>query len=229
MLIVQRVTLKEVRDWLLLKHYARSIPSVSHAFGLFDNKVMVGAVTYGTPPSPPLRVGVCGPEYASVVTELNRLIVRDSAPVNTASRLVGQSLRLLPKPAIVISFADTSQGHVGYVYQAANFLYTGLSAKRTNWKVRGLGGKHSISIADISRGRKDRAAYMRQRFGDDFYLEPRSRKHRYVYFLGNRKQRQAMRAALRYPVMPYPKGETRRYAVQWSAEEECAIQDKTTP
>ena len=36
------------------------------------------------------------------------------------------------KPKIVVSYADTSKGHVGYVYQATNFIYTGMSAGEQN-------------------------------------------------------------------------------------------------
>jgi len=208
---VKAVTFDDVRDWILLKHYAHRIPSVSYAFGLFVNQDLAGIVTYGVPPSNPLRRGICGDAYKSRVLELNRLCINEGAPKNSASRLVGGSLRLLPRPAIVISFADTAQGHIGYVYQASNFLYTGLSAKRTNWTIRGREHLHGVSVADISRGQSNRAAYMRDRFGDDFYLEPRPRKHRYVYFLGSRSEVRKMRASLRYPVCPYPKGETRRY------------------
>jgi hypothetical protein len=111
---------------------------------------------------------------------------------------------------VVVSYADTEQGHVGYVYQAANFLYTGLSAIRTNWKIRGEEHLHGQTVADRTRGEKNRAATMRKEYGDAFYLEQRPRKHRYVYLHGDRRQKAAMRAALRYPVVPYPKGETVR-------------------
>lgn len=52
---------------------------------------------------------------------------------------------------------------------------------------------------------------MRAKYGNDFYTADRPRKHRYVYFCGNRKDARAMRDALRYPVKPYPKGDSRQY------------------
>lgn len=123
---------------------------------------------------------------------------------------------MLPKPSIVVSYADCGQGHVGYVYQACNFMYTGLSAKRTDWKIRGQEGMHGQSVADISKkaaglGRGARAAFMRDRFGDDFYLADRPQKHRYIYIVGSRSQRKKIRRALRYSVEPYPKGPSLRY------------------
>lgn len=105
---------------------------------------------------------------------------------NEASFLVGRSLRLLPKDKIVVSYADTSQNHIGTVYQACNFRYYGLSAKRTDWKIKGKEHLHGQTIADMSRGHLNRAKYMRDTFGDDFYLHPRPRKHRYIYITGRK-------------------------------------------
>jgi hypothetical protein len=118
---------------------------------------------------------------------------------------------LCPKPSVIVSYADTAQGHIGYVYQATNFLYTGLSAKRTDWKIKGREHLHSATVADESRGKEHRADWMREKYGDDFYLMDRPRKHRYVYFCGNKNQRNEMRSVLRYFVEPYPKGKSERY------------------
>lgn len=108
---------------------------------------MVGCVTYGTPPSAPLKRGVAGDKYKANVIELNRLCLLDNLS-GEASRLVGGSLKLLSGNFIVVSFADTSQGHNGIVYQACNFTYHGLSAKRTDWKVKGKEHLHGQTIAD---------------------------------------------------------------------------------
>jgi hypothetical protein len=198
----------ETESWLLNRHYARRMCPISYAFGAYRGPELIGVVTYGTPASAPLRSGICGQEWADKVLELNRLCCENSK--NIASLLVGRSLRLIPKPMVIVSYADTAQGHIGYVYQATNWLYTGLSAKRTDWKIRGQEHLHGATIADQSRGQENRSEWMRQKYGDDFYLEDRPRKHRYVFPCGNRKQRAAMVAALRYPVEKYPKGESRR-------------------
>lgn len=200
---------KEAEPWLLQKHYAKRMCPISYAFGAYFGNDLLGIVTYGTPASAPLRDGIAGILWSEYVLELNRLCCLNEK--NIASRLVGRSLRLLPKPSLVVSYADTAQGHIGYVYQAANFLYTGLSAKRTDWKVKGKEHLHGATIADESRGRANRAEWMREKYGDDFYLEERPRKHRYVYFCGDKKQRALMRSDLRYTIEPFPKGESKRY------------------
>jgi hypothetical protein len=206
---VAPITAEDAKPWLLEKHYAKRLCPISHAFGAFLANDLLGVVTYGCPSSSPLREGVCGKDWAGNVLELNRVCCQSIK--NLASTLVGRSLALLPRPSVVVSYADTSQGHVGYIYQATNFIYTGLSAKRTDWKIKGMEHLHGQTIADMSKGAENRADFMREKFGDDFYLDERPRKHRYVFFVGDKRQVRAMRAALKYPVEPYPKGESKRY------------------
>ena len=194
----------DINHLILNVHYARRRPSISHAFSLYVDGVLEGCVCYGTPSSAPLRKGIAGVEWQGMVLELNRLVLLNNRK-NDASYLVSHSLRLIPSPRIVVSFADTSQDHSGIVYQAANFFYCGLSAKRTDWKVKGLEHLHGQTIADQFRGHKNRSAMMREKYGDDFYLAPRPRKHRYIYLVGSKKQRKQMFNDLRYTIEPYPK------------------------
>jgi len=195
----------ETKLWLLNKHYAKRLPSISYAFGLFDEGMLVGVCTYGSPPSPSLCTGVCGEQYRDKVVELNRLIL-DSPKPNSASYLVSQSLKLLPKPSIVVSYADTGQGHVGYIYQATNFLYTGLSEARVDWAVKGLEHLHSKTL---SEGMTLKA--IQEKYGDRFYHKDRDRKHRYIIFTGSKLQKKRLQKKLNYEIEPYPKGKSKRY------------------
>lgn len=199
----------EYAEWLLKKHYAHRIPSISYAYGLYENNALKGVCTFGTPSSSPLRIGIAGEEYSLSVIELNRLCV-ESDEINITSWFVSKCLNLF-NHKIVVSYADTNQGHTGKIYQATNFLYTGLSAKRTDWKIKGFEHLHGQTIADESRGQKNRAEYMRNKYGDDFYLQDRPRKHRYIYICGNKTFKKEVMKALNYPICDYPKGETKRY------------------
>lgn len=208
---VKKIQNYECKDWLLNKHYAKRMCSISYAYGLFDlDNIVQGVCTFGKPASSPLRIGICGEIHESKVYELNRFIINDNEK-NIASYFIAKALKMLPNDLIIVSYADTSQGHHGYIYQATNWIYTGLSAKRTDWKIKGLEHLHGATIADMSRGKKDRAKYMRKRFGDDFYLEDRARKHRYIYFTGSKTQKKHLRNALNYTEQGYPKGDNKRY------------------
>ena len=193
---VSRIKPWETHQWLLFKHYAKRLPVITDAFGLFCNKELRGVITYGHPPTPTLCRGICGEDYAPFVRELNRLCLQ-SNDKNEASILIGRSLKLLEKPRIVVSYADTNQGHVGYVYQATNFIYTGLSEKRINLKT--------------DTGLHSRTYWKPKNEGDVREYVERPRKHRYVFFVGDKRQKKQMRESLNYRVLPYPKGPTRRY------------------
>jgi len=205
MLKVERIPNKEARPWILRKHYAHRMPCVQFAFGLFDGRECVGVVTYGPPPTPAIKQAIFGGKWQERIYELNRLCVGTEAR-NAASRLVGGSLRVLPCPGCVVSYADGAQGHVGYIYQATNFLFTGTAqAHDCEFLIHGK-SVHGRTLT--ARGITDHIAWAKRNNIQMRYPEP---KNRYVYFIGNKNDRREMRAALRYPVLPYPKGETKRY------------------
>jgi hypothetical protein len=204
-MIVIPIKNEESYPWLLEKHYAKRVPQIMFAFGLYEKNQLVGVCTYGIPASPALCMGICGKEYSDKVLELNRVCLMDNSK-NQASFLVANSIKLLPKPSIVVSYADTGKGHVGYVYQATNFIYTGLSANRVDWTVKGLEHKHSKTLSDGMT-----LESIKEKYGDDFYYTERSRKHRYIYFHGDKRQKKQMKNLLKYKIQPYPKGDSQRY------------------
>lgn len=182
-------------------HYLHRDAPAELAFGLVSeaDALVYGIVTYGTPSSAPLRSGIAGPEHANNVIELTRLWVDESVPKNGESFLIGNTVRRNTKE-IVVSFADTAENHLGVVYQATNWLYTGLSAKRTDWVVDGEPSRHGQTWGD-----KYTATELRDKYGDRFRSVPRSRKHRYVFLNADRRRRGQLLADLKYPVLPYPK------------------------
>ena len=144
---VKSIKTELCKEWLLYKHYAKRIPSISYAFGLFEGDVLQGILTIGKPPSPSLCVGVCGEHNSKFVYELNRLCVNDDLKKNVLSYFVSQCLKKLNN-IILVSYADTSQNHNGYIYQATNWIYTGLSAKRTERYDIDNPNRHSKSVTE---------------------------------------------------------------------------------
>ncbi len=198
--LVTPVSRAECAPFILKIHYAKRWPSVSYRFGLFVKGELVGIVTFGTPPSWTLCAGICGKEYQGNVLELNRLCLSTNRP-NEASFLVGNAMKLLPKEIIVVSFADTRQGHCGFVYQATNFLYTGLSKKFLDPRVVGFEHQHYATYAHGLTNKQVEAKFGKE----NVYYEQRTRKHRYITFIGNKRFKKKARKALLYPVLDYPK------------------------
>ena len=182
---VRRVNYHDTIDFILNIHYAKRVPSISYAYGLFHYSELVGGVTYGKPPSRNLCEGVCGVEYSPIVFELNRLVLKNNKK-NESSFLISKSLKMLPKPSVIVSYADSEQGHVGYVYQATNFLFTGTTKERTD--MASEDGKHS-----------------RHDLGNPDQRKKRWAKHRYVFFVGNKQEKKNLLEKLKYTIQTYPK------------------------
>jgi hypothetical protein len=192
---VKSIESKQTYEWLLYKHYAKRIPSISYAFGLYDcNNILQGIITFGKPASHSLCIGVCGEHNSKYVYELNRLCVNDGLPKNVLSFFVSKSLKMLPS-LIVVSYADTSQNHNGYIYQATNWIYTGATKERTDIGLEdGSHSRHYNKDIDYTKNRKFRSS-----------------KHRYIYFTGSKKQNKIWLNELKYETKNYPKGENKRY------------------
>lgn len=120
---IEQITSKLAREVAEREHYMHRKPVVSKAFGLYVDTELMGVCVYGTPASRHLQLGAY-PSDPGKVLELNRLWVADSMPKNTESWFVSRTLRQLGQ-RMVVSYADTVQGHVGYVYRALNFHYAG--------------------------------------------------------------------------------------------------------
>ena len=186
---VKKIEKKSTYDYIENKHYAQRKPSISVAFGLFDKEGhMIGICTFGKPASNSLCIGVCGREKSHKVYELNRLYI-DENEKNLASFFVSRCLKYLKKyKMIIVSYSDTGMNHHGYVYQACNFIYTGVTKQRTDKYTEG--NRHSRHYTDEN----------------NHLRKVRTAKHRYVYFTDKKDV-----GDLRYEVFDYPKGNNVNY------------------
>lgn len=207
----------QAKDWLLNKHYAKRIPSISYCFGLFKDSLLIGVCSYGRPIAHTLIKNALSGYYQNNFLELNRLVVEDNLKKNVLSYFVSQTLKMLPKPKVIVSYADTSMNHNGYIYQATNFIYTGLSLKFKDYMVKGFEHKHSATIFD-SVGRSDKNGHLskvellKRKYGEEnVYMIERPRKHRYFYLLASKSEKKRMLKFMKYNIEPYPKGLNGRY------------------
>lgn len=116
----------------------------SKVYGLYNRHTdaLVGVAVYHGVSVPETVVGAFGlaRDEQEGIWELGRLVLLpEYNGGNYGSFLVGNSLKLLRREEYVravISYA-TSDRHVGYVYQATNWTYCGLTAKRKDFWVNG--------------------------------------------------------------------------------------------
>lgn len=166
-LSVYRVKKHECYDWLLNKHYAKRIPSITECFGLYYNNVLNGVITFGMPPSSTLAESVCGQKYAAHVIELNRLVINDNLPKNALSYFVSESIKNLKGDKIIVSFADANMNHNGYIYQACNFLYTGTSSNTSKLIDKNGVEFHFRNIGHYQKNNKVNAKLIKRRINEE--------------------------------------------------------------
>lgn len=189
---MKKIDYKTAIDFLLPRHYSGRKPSITFAFGYYEDNILKAVCTFGKPASNSLCVGVCGKEYSDKVFELNRLCVDGFINIQLSKFVSWCINELKNKDLILISYADTQMNHCGYIYQATNWIYTGVTKSRTDKYVEG--NKHSRHYDNnIQNGLR----------------KFRSSKHRYVYFATKNKKKYLN--ALNYKIEKYPKGENKKY------------------
>src|SRR6267378_85838 len=196
-------------------HYLHRKCPISWSWGIEAGGKILGVMTVGKPCSWSATCGVVGEKYADMksplarskdVYELNRLWVSELLPKNTESQFVGWCLRQLRKiqpKLILISYADGSHknanglSHVGYVYQATNWIYAGTSAAFTDITFAGYSDYRSVPMEKRGKKTGNRRAWASD---PDAIRTKRSPKHRYVWF-----SNPTDRALLAWPKLSYPK------------------------
>lgn len=180
-------------------HYLRTLPAGTKlAFGVRTGASLAGVLTIGVGPINAHRL-VAGTTRSEGAT-LTRLWLSDDLPPNSESRVIGVVLRALRRHTslrFLLSYADPAHGHVGTIYQASGWLYTGLSQGTAlidlgdgqHHHSRSLGHKYGTHSIRYFRDHGVKATTIAQ--------EP---KHRYLYLLDR-----SLRDAITTPVLPYPK------------------------
>jgi len=166
-------------------HYSRTMPkSRNNNIGVWEDGQFIGAVIFGYSISP--QIGKAFGLEQTQLTELKRVALRGH--ITPVSRIISISLMMLKKKnpglRLVVSFADSEQGHNGGIYQAGNWIYIGSSQVEQRF----IGGKWRN---DVPANRMKLANVIKR-------LAPP--KYKYLYPLDDemRKQIEPLRK-------PYPK------------------------
>ena len=118
-------------------HYAKAVPNVQLAFAVFNSKnEWCGVICYGVGATN----NIASPYKLKQGEVIELLRMALNGKQESTTKALSISLKLLKKYApnvkIVVSYADSEQGHFGTIYQATNWIYTGYSTD-TNLIVNG--------------------------------------------------------------------------------------------
>lgn len=179
-------------------HYSRRMPKSKLAkLGVWENDQFVGAVIFGVGATP--EIGKPFGLPATQVCELVRVALnRHATPVSRILALAIKHLnRAMPGLRVIVSFADTSQGHHGGIYQAGNWLFVGSEeyhAYRIMGEVvhpRSMGLRYGIGGQSIS--------WLRANVDPTADRIPNGIKHKYVMPLDDGMRKQIAPLAKPYP------------------------------
>jgi len=210
---VVELSSKRCEDWLLNKHYLKRMPAIIYAFGLVVDEKIEGVATFSN--------AVARFDFSIQPYELSRLVMNEPVEKNSLSWFLSNSLNMIKKPHIIVSYADENQGHHGYIYQATNWMYTGRSSKESKYFID---GKEIHRRSLFSRyGTSSLPAL--EKMGHTITYEPQVGKHRYFQVTGDKKAKRTLRKEIesKYEVLPYPKGENKRYDASYDPGQKFKI------
>ncbi len=190
------------RNILEKNHYLHSFAGCTKlCFGVFVGNRLFGAITFGAGPANAFRLAKgATPDDCMALT---RLWLSEELPTNSESRVIAVSLRYLRKYTrlkFIVTYADPAHGHVGTIYQATNWLYTGLSEATPRFDLGDGIARHSRSFNQAFGSHS--LTYLKQ-YGMKVKIIPQIPKYRYVYFLDKDFKRN-----LNTPILSYPRKES---------------------
>lgn len=195
---IERASAKAVRYAIMTWHYSKSVPLVQIAYSVFnDADEWCGVICY----SIGANNSISKPYNLAQGQVIELVRVALNGKQECTSKAVAMSLRAIKKDAplvrLIVSYADTGQGHVGTIYQATNWIFAGSTTPARCYLVNGV-KVHERTIQ--SKGVKQNIDAVRKSLDANaiiIYDEP---KHKYLYPLT--KDMKKLCETLR---KPYPK------------------------
>ena len=124
-LVIEQITEEQAKEFYSTFHYSATVRKGAITYGAFYNQQLVGVISY-TFPLRRTTATRLGYELKEVM-EISRMARRTNLICNNfLSWFISKTMRKLPKSAkCIVSFSDSTYGHTGGVYKAANFKNDG--------------------------------------------------------------------------------------------------------
>lgn len=176
------------------------MPNSGVKIGVWEDGHFIGAILFGVGAGNATNGARFGLSRTNDIAELQRVALKPEhkTPV---SKCIAIALKMLrrqsPGLRLVISFADTAQGHHGGIYQAGNWVYTGLTETDRTYIVFGQ-PRHAKTIH--SRGWRQTEEWLREHVDPNARVENIPSKHRYLMPLDNEIRKVIAPLARPYPM-----------------------------
>lgn len=209
---LEKASYKAIKYACLNFHYAKSIPINVQGYSVFNSlNEWCGVVIFGRGANPRLAGSVNLKQ--GQVMELVRVALNGKQ--ESVTKAVAISIRLFKKDnplvKIIISFADQNQNHIGVIYQAGNWIYTGIGQSTPKWNVNGK-KVHQRQVASLGFKIKDASKL--------FTKEKILNKYRYEFPLNSEARKYCLSRS-----KPYPKKQTSDSSITANAVADQATEE----
>jgi hypothetical protein len=208
-MIVKKVPASFVRPYVATNHYSHIMPdNAFECYAGFYGDKLAGVIVFGNGANNATFSALIPDMELRYCRELTRLWSADGMPKNTESKLIAESIELLPEEVyMVVSFADPSHNHVGTIYQATNFLYCGMSSESQMLLDKDGTKFHVRTIGSYRRRHPELQGLSNKEIMKkyEWTYTPSPGKHRYVYLRGPKWIKNLMLKELNGRIMEYPK------------------------
>ena len=177
-------------------HYSKRMPAGKLVkFGVWEDGQFVGTVIYGLGAT--FNIGT---PYGLNMTEVCELVrVALTTHTTPVSRILSITMKMLKKHMsgirLVISYADSEQGHLGGIYKASNWIYTGAS-RDTSIVVNGI-TEHRRTLS--TRYGTSSLSWICDNVDPGAYKKYDGDKYKYIYPLDNEIKEQVKSLSKPYP------------------------------
>lgn len=191
-------------------HYSKTMPTSELNFGFYIDGKLNLVVVFSQGVNRFYQEFITDDNFTNKnLWELVRLFSFDWAGKNMESYCISKCIKYIKKKykniKFLISYADPIHNHIGIIYQATNWLYTGLSQPIPIYKDKKTGkmihnrtfNEHSKKYPDLSL--KEVAEKL------NIEVIPQPPKHRYIMFICSNKEKKHLMAKLRLKFFVYPK------------------------
>jgi len=176
---LEKASTKAIKYAIMNFHYSKSVPMVQSAFSVFnDDGEWCGVICYAIG-----ATNHIAKPYGLMQGQVIELVrVALNGKQDSTSKPLSLSLKLLKKQnplvKLVISYADTEQGHIGTIYQSANWFFVGSNKGETKYIVNGKQlHRRTINSSGISSSIES----VRKNISADAVIHKTGDKHKYIY------------------------------------------------
>ena len=177
-------------------HYSRTLPwGKIVKIGVWEKGSFIGAIVFGAGAN--RQIGSPFGLKQTEICELLRIALKDHK--NPVSKILSIAVKMLkalcPGLRLIISYADMEQNHLGVIYQASNWIYTGIT--KSNYKVFSQGKLWHNRSASFTYG-SAKIDHIRKSDPKAHWVVVKP-KHKYLFPLDRKLRNRLERISKQYP------------------------------